>query len=740
MGFLNPWLLIGLAGIAVPILIHLLNRFRQRRIDWAAMDLLRRAIVIRQRRVKIEDLLLLALRCLAILLVALAMARPTLTASGAKWFGAQEQVGAVIAIDGSYSMGYKPGVGSRFDRAVEIVRDLRGALDPGGPTSLVLMGNRPRVILRSTGYDDRRLDKALKDLEPLPEPLNLESCLGQVLPLVRESRAPVRECYIVTDAQAVTWGNLSEKAKRTLHEIGQEARVFILPVSPDSGENLAVTDLTLASGSLRRGTTARLVAEVRNFSPLPHERLVVNLLAGDRPVDQRIVENLAPGAAQAVPLFARLDESGSMRLSASIGHDALDADNVRYAVARVRDQVRVLVVDGDPSDRPYRNETDYIATALVPKAVAAATKPTLAVETIPWVELPSRHPDNYDVVILANLPDIRQAQVEELFSFVQEGGGLAVFLGDKVNPVLLNPRLRQGDVSLLPGDVEQAMAAPGDAPEGAPIASADPSSAIARALEVLPGPLMAEARVQRFFKVALGPEGRAILKVAGADTPLLAEKSIGRGKVLLFASTADRAWTNLPTHPAFPVLLHEMVTYLTTRSHERPWVIGEPLLITLPGRSTRDATVTFRGPGGGELAVQVAEREGRRAAEYDQAEQPGFYEMVQGQGIPPVVAAVNVDPRESDVRVLVGESLATALSGMPVRVLTHEVMNKASVIRESRVGRELWRALMVAALAVLALEGFLAWRFSREMQVADAASPSGWATGRDVLAGEKGAA
>jgi hypothetical protein len=370
MGFLNPWLLVGLAGISFPILIHLLNRFRQRRIDWAAMELLRRAIVIRQRRIlvlrseallrrvaKVEDLLLLALRCLAVLLVALSMSRPTLPTSGAKWFGGQEEVGAVIAIDGSFSMGYQPGVGSRFDRAVETVRDLKGALDPGDPMSMVLMGNRPRVILRSTGYDDRRLDKVLKDLQPLPEPLNLEACLDQLLVLVREIRAPVRECYLVTDAQAVTWGNLSEKSKRLLGEIGQMARIFVLPVAPDAGENVALTNLALASGSLRRGTMARLVAEVRNFGRLPHDRMVVSLMAGDKPVDQRVVENLGPGSAQTVPLFVRLDEPGNLRLTATIGHDALDADNTRSAVARVRDQVKVLVVDGDPSGRTIASYT-----------------------------------------------------------------------------------------------------------------------------------------------------------------------------------------------------------------------------------------------------------------------------------------------------------------------------------------------------------------------------------------------
>jgi len=109
MGFLNPWLLIALAGVAVPIIIHLLNRFRHRQVLWGAMELLRKAIVLRSRQIQLEDLLLLVLRCLAVGLLALAVARPTITSAGANWFGKTADVGLLIAIDGSFSMDHRPG-------------------------------------------------------------------------------------------------------------------------------------------------------------------------------------------------------------------------------------------------------------------------------------------------------------------------------------------------------------------------------------------------------------------------------------------------------------------------------------------------------------------------------------------------------------------------------------------------------------------------------------------------------
>mgnify|MGYP000400851008 CR=1 FL=1 len=210
MAFLNPWMLVGLSGVGIPILIHLLNRYRHRELDWAAMELLRRALVVRSRQIRIEDILILLLRCLAVALIALAMARPTLR-TGARWFGREAQVGVVLAIDGSFSIGHRPGVNTRFDVAVGRAREVLKTLDAGNPVTLVLMGKQPRIVRRNIGFDPELFEKDLAQLKPLPERLDLECCLEELEELTAELKAPVRECYVVTDAQATTWQELSDK-------------------------------------------------------------------------------------------------------------------------------------------------------------------------------------------------------------------------------------------------------------------------------------------------------------------------------------------------------------------------------------------------------------------------------------------------------------------------------------------------------------------------------------------------
>ena len=712
MAFLNPWMLAGLSGIGIPIFIHLLNRYRHRELDWAAMELLRRALVVRSRQIRIEDILILMLRCLAVMLLALAMARPTLR-TGAGWFGREAQVGVVVAIDASYSAGHRPGVQTRFDTAVARVGEVLKTLDPGNPLTLVLMGKRPRILLRNVGFETERLEKELSKAEPLPERLDLEYCLEELEALLRELKAPVRECYLVTDAQASTWEEVSDKARQSMANIATLGRLFVLSTASESAENLAVSHLALASGTLRKGSMARCIADIRNCGRQRAERVTATLLLDDKPVDQRVVDRIPAGETRPVPLFARFDHTGTARLSVRLGPDPLLTDNERSLVAAVRDQVRVLCVDGDPSDKPYQSETDYLATALVPRRVPGQA--SLELKTISWLELPKQRLADYEVVILANVPDVSTAQASALHGFVHDGGGLLVFLGDQVIPRLYNARMRHTATALIPGRLEPLIL-PAGGTEGLPLEPVVAGHPLTTPLAGLPEELVTMARVRRFVRVSLERGGQPVLHLSGADTPLLSEKAIGQGKVLLCATTADRDWSNLMVHPVGPILLHQAVTYLTRQAHERPFTVGEPIVLPLPGRTARPS-VLVRDPRGAESPIQVTEREGAQAIELARPDAPGFYHIDTGDRAAPLVLAVNVDPTESDVQCLSHEAFGKALSGIEARLFSDQG-DIAAAIRESRVGRELWRELLMLGLLVLLVEAFLAHHFSRRIAIA----------------------
>ena len=733
MGFLNEIMLFGLAGVAVPVLIHLLNRYRYREIDWGAMELLRRAMVVRSRRVRIEDLILLILRCLAVALIAMSMARPSISVSGAKFFGGESRVAAVIAVDGSYSMDHRPGVRSRFDAAMQKARQIVRTLQPGDQVSVVLMGQRPRTLLRNVSYDEQRIDEHLAAAAPLPERLNLEPGLEQAAALVAEARAPVRECYVISDSQDLSWRQLSDRARESMAEMARSGRLYYLSAATGGAANVALTDFRMVSGARRAGAMVRYVAEVRNSGAAPVRNVPVTLTLDHKTADRRVIDVIQPGRAVAVPLYAKLASPGNVQITAQLERDALAVDDVRHAAVHVRERIRVLVVDGDSGGPRGEGGAEFLMKALVPDP-SKPSQASIAARRVAQVELGLHRLDEQDIIILSNVSGVRAARAKELGDFVRQGGGLVVFLGDKVSGPLLNAQMTVDGEPLLPAAIGRAVEAGRGQEGGWAIEPADPRHPLGRLLASLPGPLVGEARVRKLFALEPHDGARAVLNVAGGDLPLLLERRLGRGVVLLSASSADRRWGTVPINPAFLILLHESVAHLTRQSHERQFTVGEPLVVRLPAQGEAEQFM-LAGPDGASVAIQATEIDGQRAADCGLPEMPGFYQLKVNKDSEPIMTAVNVDPVESDVRSLTADELRTALGAAPIRILPGE--NIAEEVKQGRTGYELWRILMLIGLAVLCVEGLLAWHFSRKLEQETSALPK---TAREAIRGEKEAA
>ncbi|NIP92290.1 MAG: VWA domain-containing protein, partial [Akkermansiaceae bacterium] len=265
MGSLNSfalWGTLGVLGVAVPIIIHLLYRKHRRQTDWAAMELLRRALVVRSGQVKLEDYLILALRCLALLLLALALLRPTMNSDSDGWLG-EKKVGMIVAIDASFSMNH--GEHSRFERAVDKARQVVKTAREGDPLSIVLMSNRPEVLLRGASYSPGQVEEVLDaQTEPTPYRLSLERNIDLLDELVGELKTPGKEVFLVTDSQELDWAGLSETAQASLQRLTQRANVFVIPAGAEGEENLSLERLSYSSGTLRQSGVARFTALVRN--------------------------------------------------------------------------------------------------------------------------------------------------------------------------------------------------------------------------------------------------------------------------------------------------------------------------------------------------------------------------------------------------------------------------------------------------------------------------------------------
>jgi uncharacterized membrane protein len=682
MSFLNPLLVLAGLGVAVPILAHLLNRDRVKHTDWAAMQFLNRSIRIRARQLRLRDLILMLLRCLAVLLLAFALAQPgSDSPSGIGTSLGEPQAGVVIALDRSFSMQHS----ERWDRALEQVAEIAASIPPGAPVSLVTLGDSHLVLARSMAYKAERFDALVEGLAPSAEPLKLETVPAILSELLADTDALRKEVYLITDLQARDWAKPTPWLREALGDLRAQAEVTIIPIQSGS-DNLAINEFELFSGLLRKGTMARYQATVTNHGSEPVHDVRIRCLMAEINVDSKIIPVIGPRASETVSFFVPFHNAGAVPLTAALDKDSLPLDNERRTVATIRERVAVLCVEGDVGE-------GFIAKALSARG-NAADKEEFTVRSVSWLSLPSQDLSAYDVVVFSDVPEITPELASQLSEYVRAGNGLIWFPGDNIKAAVWNTR------ALLPATIGQTDSVSNELGTGRPIDPILLDHPVCRPLRSLPKDLLSEAQFRQLLQVDPAPSSSTLLHLSGSTTPLLLANSVGRGHIFMFTSSASPAWNNMALTPVFPMLLQQAVTYLTGREFETAALVGGALSLSYAERPDASDGV-FETPSGEVIRVPVREHGGRYIAFLDHASEAGFYTArvsVQSPGHP---IAVNVDPGESDVRCLDPENLQ----------LDIRVANSASeVIGELRTSHSYSRAAMIGVLLFLLLESLLATR------------------------------
>lgn len=701
MTFLNPLLLLGALGIALPILAHLINRQQVQRTPWAAMQFLNRSMRVRSRQIRLRDLLLLLMRCLALLLLVFALARPATTGAGGSWLPGETRAGVVIAIDSSFSMAHRDGDTTRFDRAIEQVKTITETLRPGDPVSLIMLGGQNRVVLRNIAYDPDRFAQVLAKQSPTPNAMDLASVPKQLEAIVEDMDAIQKEVYLITDTQAEDWQQSAEPLREALTQLSSVASVFLVPVK-GSDANLAVTDLDLLSGSLRNGAVARYRATVHNFGKSPVTNVEVRCRVDGVQIDRKQIPLIAAGRSETVSLFVPFYNAGPTRITAEITDESLSPDNVRRVVAVVRERVSVLCLDGSGGD------ASRLITASLLARASGGEDEGYAVRSVQWPAFPAEGLDAFDVVVLTDVPEITQDQSQALARFIRQGNGLVWFAGENVKAGQWNQLVDSSDNPLLPGKLGSIIDTRDKLGVGKPLATNMPDHSIARPLKSLPEDLLSETRFLRQMQVQAADTSFPVLNLAGNGPPVLIEQSRGRGHIFMFTTSADTAWNNMALTPVFPMLMQQIVTHLSGRAFDQPRVVGDTLTLSYVDQPDANDAV-FESPSEETVTVPVRTHRNQYIALLEQSSEAGFYTAkvsVQAPGMP---IAVNVDTRESDVACLDDADLIERLDGTGIEIATNEG-ELAAGISMARTGRSSWRFFMLAALCLLVGESLFADR------------------------------
>jgi len=745
MSFLNPIMLAGLAAVSVPIIIHLLNRRKFRKVTWAAMRFLQNAIEQNQRRMRIEDMILLALRCLLLALLALALARPAILSDASAVFG-QSKVTGVIILDNSMSMGMSDGTGTRFEKARRAAEQALESMPSGSATAVLLASDVVQAVIPEPTFDLNLARKAVREAPLTDRATDIFPALGKAIDTLKDRLALRKEIYLVTDGQAAGWRQLTE-IQRTLERTKSEIKTHVILVNEHEEKNLGVSDLRLASGLSPVSQPLRFEAKVSNHGKEEARNTRVSLsVNGETPSDEFTIDALPAGATKSVTLFAKLRDEGFHSVAARIAEDRLPADDRRSLAVRAIKEVKVLLVDGEAGNEARDSEVFFLKNALVPVAADAAADYFIKTMTITPSELAQARLDDYDAVVLANVPDFSDALVTALDGHVRRGGGLMVFPGARLNAAFYNEQLFQ-KLKMLPAEFGEIRGAVDKDDAFVTLQEKGYEHPIVEIWNDPGSGKLGSARFFRWFELKRGPGGSEGVRERGSEpsrapassvprspTPSLPvdagvpqivlkyadgsaavmERPWGLGRVIQFSSTADTAWNDLPVRLAWVPLLHRTLGSIVQRQDEGLNIrVGGRFVRRVPAENL-DKDATFFPP------RQTTVRELRRVelvngwptVQFEHTELAGVYDAKVGDSGAVLKFAAQPDADESSLDELSPAQLATLKNAANVVVWTPS-LSLQSVMERGRTGLEFWMPILLACLAIAAVETFLGQWFSR---------------------------
>ncbi len=658
MTFASPWMLLGLLAIAVPVAVHLINRRRAQRVRFPAMRLLLQSKQRVARGLKLKQWLLLALRVSVFALLPLAMAQPLVRCGGGAATAQDDRLPASVAVvvDDSASVavpgdvddpGWRKAVAAAGD-AIDRVRSWDRAM-------LVFTSGGGQAPVGEWSDDRGSVRRTLAGWRPGGDGSGLEGALALAGELHGTSTQPTRRTVIVTDNTARAWeAVLADPARRA--GLG---RIEVIDTG-SAGSNVAVTSLSWAEVSDGVPGEIEVRAELGVWGDAGE--VAATLEVDGVAVGTTVVT--ADEAGRGAAVYRHVLEGGQARVVQVRVDDGVGpaADDVRLAWVRPQSAVRVLVVNGDARSVQYNDEAFYLTRAL---AAASADDGGFEVEVVAPADLSSAAIEGSDVVVLANVASLPASRVEGLARWVESGGGVLITAGDQLDEARWSALL----APLLPRAVRSVTELtrrddPDAAIKATRLAAVDGTHPVFRGFDLPGGESLQSALVYRYVLLEPSAESPArTLASWGDGGPALVERRIGRGGVLLWTTTIDWDWTDLPIRTTYLPLVRRIVEYLAQRGSGGATGVEVGAPVRLDASASGAERLVVSSPTGERTVVDVED-----GAAWLVASERGVHEvsaLVSGEEVPSpaLTFVVNTPSAESDVTPAEDEAVSAVVSG-----------------------------------------------------------------------------
>jgi len=735
---LMPSLLLGLLGVSIPIVIHLLHRQRTQPVLWGAMQFLRTSPLQMKRKKKVDHWLLMAMRILALAVLAFLLARPRMPRSALVPKGLSDApIDAAVILDHSLSTGRMAAGQTVFDRGIATSDKILGQLKSADTFSIVLAEHKARAlnvqpIKKSDASAISQLRQKLGQERQGMTDCSIPEAISAARRLLASGRNTSKLIIVVSDQQRTNW-HIKDDAlwSAALGErnpaSAKNLTVYSFPIAPDAEmSNVSVSSLTIQPTILGVNRPVQINAEVSNTGTQPMSGMFARLVVNGKEIDTKPVSQLSPKSSATIrfDIDGGLTQPGSNWVKIAVNAvDGLAADNEAVAAANVLERIPVLVIDGQLSDAGTFKSSQFLQAAMQPQDPSLVQANVVSMSDATSLKL-----DDYTVVVVNDVPMLPTSLRDRLADYARSGHGLWIILGPKTQKSMIEKDLATN--GLLAAQVREVMS-PADAPSGLEVK--DPTNPVVKIVTGNQRNALTGTATRKWW--AIKPADAQVILSASNGDPLVMERPFGTngGIVDIWASSVDGTWNNWNLVPNFVPLVNETIYHLSAaRLHglENHGIeAGQPIEWAGPAKpAVRSVQITL--PDNTSVSRPATFNNGRWLVTYPDTYLPGIYKLqFTPTEVPSVFYGVNIDHTELDPTMLDPDDVNWLKNGNyldPSLPIIAEA-DLPMVIRREGQAREMWGWLGGVLLATLLIETFITYRLigsQKRVDVAGAGLPT----------------
>lgn len=736
--FKNPWMLMALLAVSIPLIIEWLFRRRKRQVELPTLRFLLNNK--EQEKIRRQDRILLILRSVGIFLLVMAIARPVIQRG---WLGSNQKRNVVILIDATASMNQQVDVESAFRKAISKASGLVRKLPEDGTATVTVgvIGLDAHEVVAPT-KDLQHAANAVAELRPTFGAAPVNDGLDWVRRQIDQAKFDKAELYVFSDFQKQTWlpKDKVDRVSQGLGDLRGRCETFLVDVGGEPAFNFLVTDLMPGSSVITARMPVTFTAALDAVGKVPPGKKALATLSIDGArISTQEVELTGPTTVQFSRIFPT---AGEYLVEVAITGDDFNADNSRLYLINVPDTYRVLVLDdlaaGDAENR-LKADSRFLAAAVAPKMRPGFDPVShFSVNVVPPSQILYENVDNYAVIVLTGTQNVSEPIIRKIERRVRDGAGMLVFGGPDVNvydynrlmfneqsrqsllPCRLTTDIRGGASGLVPPESQPDQPVPQYKLSSHPVMSHLANMGVNKDGSI-------------FQSMAVGPllGGAQTILSLSDKSPLLIEKPLGEGRVILCTTTAGPKWNFLPAVPEYGVLFQELLSYLVgdpdrsvnlnvNDAFVQPvYVSSQKITFQCPDQTTIEVEpYAIRNVATSQPTASTRPEDDASVVEYrvrfEQTTLPGEYQVVERiqEVVPRRRFVVNQGSSEADLARLSEKEFKQSFRASDMTwVDRDQVVADMAASLHSFI--ELAWAILTGLAILLAGESYLAWRFGR---------------------------